>query len=165
MSESRFDFWMRQTLREKSASVLTDWKEERNQLFEENETLKAALVEASETIDFYASKYIWWWGVDDSSKIENVIDECDVDYNDDFVAGKHARKWQAKHKELIDKLKEKKMIFTEEQRESFTDASKPLIKWLNENSPSPHVEVTVTQTEAEYKEGKCRISTMEFVKD
>lgn len=57
------------------------------------------------------------------------------------------------------------MIFTKEQKESFEEASKPLIKWLNENSPHPHVEVTVTQTDAEYKEGSCRIKTMEFIKD
>lgn len=57
------------------------------------------------------------------------------------------------------------MIFTEKQKKDFTEAARPLIQWLNENSPHPHVEVTVTQTDAEYKEASCRIKTLEFVKD
>ena len=57
------------------------------------------------------------------------------------------------------------MIFTKEQEASFTEASKPLIKWLNENAPHPHVEVTVTTTDAEYKEASCLVKTFEFLKD
>jgi len=57
------------------------------------------------------------------------------------------------------------MNFTKEKREEFLNVCKPLIKWLNENAPHPHVEVTVNTTEAEYKEIPCMVGTMEFVKD
>ena len=57
------------------------------------------------------------------------------------------------------------MILNEKQREELLEASKPLMKWLNENAPHPHVEVTVSQTDAEYKEASCKVMTFEFVKD
>lgn len=57
------------------------------------------------------------------------------------------------------------MVFTDQQKEDFLKASKPLIEWLNENAPHPHCEVTVTQLEAEYKEMSCRVKTTEFLKD
>jgi len=57
------------------------------------------------------------------------------------------------------------MIFTKEQQASFTEASKPLIKWLNENAPHSQVEVTVTKMRAEYKEVSYRVLIFDFVKD
>ena len=57
------------------------------------------------------------------------------------------------------------MIFSDKQREDFLEAAKAMMKWLNENAPHPHCEVTIDQTDAEYKEGSCRVKTYEFVKD
>jgi len=54
---------------------------------------------------------------------------------------------------------------TPEQRESFTQAARPLIEWLNQNG-HPHYTVVVTPTNAELLEG--RISTgpiLDYVRD
>lgn len=56
------------------------------------------------------------------------------------------------------------MILTEEQREEFNQAAKPLLKWLNDNC-NPHVTVVVTPISAELSEGVHSLSTMEFVRD
>lgn len=66
--------------------------------------------------------------------------------------------------DILKALKENEMIFTEQQRAEFLEAAKPMIKWLNENAPHPHCEVTVTTTDAEYKESSCMVKTEEFLK-
>lgn len=43
---------------------------------------------------------------------------------------------------------------TDEQRKSFEEAARPLIKWLCENV-HPHHSVIVTSTNAELLEGEC----------
>ena len=57
------------------------------------------------------------------------------------------------------------MILTKQQREEFKEAAKPLIKWLNENAPHPHVKVIVEVDRAEYVEESCAIKCEEFIKD
>ena len=51
-----------------------------------------------------------------------------------------------------------------ERLQSFTEAAKPLIKWLNDNG-HPHMTILVTTTHAELLEGVVVINTDEFVKD
>jgi len=57
------------------------------------------------------------------------------------------------------------MVFTKKQLEELLEASKPLVKWLNDNIPHPHVEVTVSKVGAEVKESLVSVVTHEFVKD
>ena len=56
------------------------------------------------------------------------------------------------------------MTLTKEQQESFHEAVKPVIKWLNENC-HPHVSIYVDPTGAELSEGISSIVTKEFLKD
>jgi len=51
-----------------------------------------------------------------------------------------------------------------ERLQSFTEATKPLIKWLNDNG-HPHMTIIVSTTHAELLEGVVAINTHEFVKD
>lgn len=55
----------------------------------------------------------------------------------------------------------------EEQRKSFLEASKPLIKWLNDNPSivNPHHKVIVEIDRAELVSGECMVKTEEFIKD
>ena len=56
------------------------------------------------------------------------------------------------------------MILSKEQRESFNEASKPLIKWMNERL-HPHAYVIVDQTGSELVEGVVSFRTEEYLKD
>lgn len=56
------------------------------------------------------------------------------------------------------------MILTKEQLESFQEASKPLVKWLNENC-HPMMSVTVEPTGAELFAGCAKINIEEYIKD
>lgn len=56
------------------------------------------------------------------------------------------------------------MQITKEQIDSFEEAAKPLIKWLNENC-HPHVTAVVESNGAELLESSCRIKVEEFIKD
>ena len=56
------------------------------------------------------------------------------------------------------------MILTDKEREDFETASKPLIKFLNDNC-HPHVTVIVDTTSAELLEGIESIGTEEYLKD
>ena len=56
------------------------------------------------------------------------------------------------------------MILTKKQIKEFEEASKPLIKFLNDNC-HPHVAVIVTSTDAEILEGSASIKCEEFIKD
>ncbi len=55
---------------------------------------------------------------------------------------------------------EEQVIF----QKSFEEASKPLIKWMNENG-HPHMYVIVDPTGAELVEGLGNFRTDEFLKD
>ena len=48
--------------------------------------------------------------------------------------------------------------------DTFKDASKPLIQWLNENA-NPHASVIVDCTSAELLTGEIAVNTKEFLKD
>lgn len=56
------------------------------------------------------------------------------------------------------------MIISEEQRIQFTEISKPLIKWLNDNC-DPHATVVVDNTKSELMYGVCAHRTEEYWKD
>jgi hypothetical protein len=56
------------------------------------------------------------------------------------------------------------MILNKEQIDSFEEAAKPLIKWLNENC-HPHMTVVVETNGAELLEGVCNVQVHEFIKD
>ena len=56
------------------------------------------------------------------------------------------------------------MILTEEQRITLGEASRPLIKWLNENC-HPHVVAIVTPGYVELSEGVARISIEDYIPD
>lgn len=56
------------------------------------------------------------------------------------------------------------MKLNEHQIRELEEASKPLIKWMNENC-HPHAKVIVETTGAELVEGIARIKNLEFVKD
>lgn len=56
------------------------------------------------------------------------------------------------------------MTLTEEQRKSFEEVARPLIKWLNENC-HPHSIVEVTPVSAEVFESVTTCVTSEFIKD
>lgn len=56
------------------------------------------------------------------------------------------------------------MSLTKEQQESLLTASKPLIRWMNENC-HPHVTAIVDCINVELVEGICRTGTEEFLKD
>lgn len=55
------------------------------------------------------------------------------------------------------------MILNKKQQDELLEASKPLIKWINENC-HPHCEATVTSTSVELMEGIAGHHTDEFVK-
>lgn len=57
------------------------------------------------------------------------------------------------------------MVLTDEQLKTFEEAAKPLIKWLNENSAHPHVNVIVSNTDAELLEGSARVECLEYLRD
>jgi len=59
---------------------------------------------------------------------------------------------------------ERKAKEEKERMESFQEAAKPLIKWLNDNC-HPHHTVIVTTTNAELNEGQLSFNTIEFLKD
>lgn len=50
MKETRLEFWNRQTLREKPAQILADWKKDNKKLARENKNLKIQLEEANKLI-------------------------------------------------------------------------------------------------------------------
>ncbi len=56
------------------------------------------------------------------------------------------------------------MTLTPEQQQSFQEASKPLVQWLNDNC-HPHVTAFVTPNSAELAEGICNVIIDEFIKD
>ena len=56
------------------------------------------------------------------------------------------------------------MILTKEQVKSFEEASRPLIKWLNENC-NPHTTVIVDSTSSEVLSSSARVICEEFLKD
>lgn len=56
------------------------------------------------------------------------------------------------------------MILTAEQTASLLEASKPLIKWLNDNC-HPHCAALVENDRATLVEGVASVKTEEFVKD
>jgi hypothetical protein len=51
---------------------------------------------------------------------------------------------------------------TDEERNQFIAAAKPLMRWMAENL-HPHYTASVTATDAELTEGTCSYSTPEFV--
>lgn len=53
---------------------------------------------------------------------------------------------------------------TKEQTQSFEQASKPLVKWLNENC-NPHSKVIVVTNGAELVSGEHIAKIEEFIKD
>ena len=56
------------------------------------------------------------------------------------------------------------MILSKGQIDKFEEASKPLIKWINENC-HPHVTAIVTCNSSEILEGSATIRCDEFIKD
>lgn len=56
------------------------------------------------------------------------------------------------------------MIATKEQIESFREAAKPLVEWLNEHC-HPHTSVIVTPVRAELVEGVICAKIEEFLRD
>lgn len=56
------------------------------------------------------------------------------------------------------------MIVTEAERESFKEAAKPLILWLNLHA-HPHTTVIVGSTGAELVEGVCSVQVLDYLKD
>jgi len=56
------------------------------------------------------------------------------------------------------------MILTKQQIEEFETASKPLIKWLNDNC-HPHVTAIVTPSSTEILESSAYVLNDEFFKD
>ncbi len=56
------------------------------------------------------------------------------------------------------------MILTKEQIIEFETASKPLIKWLNDNC-NPHVTAIVTVDASEILSSSARVICEEFIKD
>ena len=53
-------------------------------------------------------------------------------------------------------------VWSKEQRESFLEASKPLIKWMSRNI-HPHAKAIVSCTSAEIVEGTLMVGTDEFI--
>ena len=47
----------------------------------------------------------------------------------------------------------------------FAEACKPVIKWLNNNVPSPHSKIIIDNVSAELVSGCMAISTEEFLHD
>lgn len=56
------------------------------------------------------------------------------------------------------------MILTKEQQAALLEASKPLIKWINDNC-HPHCAVFVDQGSSTVIEDVARVQTSEFIKD
>ena len=56
------------------------------------------------------------------------------------------------------------MILTEEQREKFREAVKPLVEFLNNNC-HPHVRVIIDDSTAELVEGICHIIINDYLHD
>ena len=56
------------------------------------------------------------------------------------------------------------MVLTNEQKESFEKAARPLIEWLCKNC-HPHVTVIVEPGSAELKEGVSRIVVEDYIPD
>lgn len=56
------------------------------------------------------------------------------------------------------------MRLSEEQVNGFTEAAKPLVKWLNENG-HPHTKIVLDCTGAELVEGIASVRIEEFLKD
>ena len=46
-----------------------------------------------------------------------------------------------------------KQVNTDKKMEDFEKATRPLIKWLNDNCPNPHTSIIITPTNAELVEG------------
>ncbi|HAU5651161.1 TPA: hypothetical protein P7Y94_001726 [Citrobacter freundii] len=62
-------------------------------------------------------------------------------------------------------MKEKAVsVKTSYNQETFEEAAKPLIQWLNENA-NPHASVTVDCTSAVLFTGEIAVNTKEFLKD
>lgn len=57
------------------------------------------------------------------------------------------------------------MILTTEQLEKLKEATKPLMKFLNDENFHPHIAVIVDQDSAEFFESSARIVNDEFLKD
>jgi len=55
-------------------------------------------------------------------------------------------------------------MITKKQMDELLEASKPLIKWLNNNC-HPHCSVIVDCSTAELVEGLAMVKTEEFIKD
>jgi hypothetical protein len=56
------------------------------------------------------------------------------------------------------------MILTSNQTEEFEAATRPLIKWLNDNA-HPHTVVHVSTNRAELFEGVCCRNVDDYIKD
>ena len=56
------------------------------------------------------------------------------------------------------------MVFKEEERKEFEQATRPLMKWLSDNC-HPHVCVIVDCSRAELNEGVVSFVTEDYVKD
>jgi len=55
------------------------------------------------------------------------------------------------------------MILNKEKIKEFEQASRPLIKWLNDNC-DPHTYATIDSASAYLFEGVCRITVLDYVK-
>jgi len=56
------------------------------------------------------------------------------------------------------------MILDIEKQKEFTEAARPLIKWLNENC-HPHVTAVITTDRAELSEGVYSVPIKDYIKD
>ncbi len=56
------------------------------------------------------------------------------------------------------------MILSKEQVKEFEEASRPLIKWLNDNC-DPHTKAIIDCGRAELLEGVCSIPIEDYIKD
>lgn len=56
------------------------------------------------------------------------------------------------------------MVLTPEQRKTFEEAARPLIKWLNENC-HPHVTALVEPDRAELVEGVSMVRVPDYIRD
>ncbi len=55
-------------------------------------------------------------------------------------------------------------MLSKEQVEEFKQLSKPLIKWLNENT-NPHTKIIIETTGAEVVSGECGFQCEDFLRD
>lgn len=56
------------------------------------------------------------------------------------------------------------MTLNDDQRKTFEQVARPLMKWVNENC-HPYVTVVVDCTSAELSEGVCCVRTEDYIRD